>query len=41
MLPNWSLAVKIEIKNYPQENQDLNSLIKIPEKGIVIKHRRK
>ncbi|WP_330203439.1 type III-B CRISPR module-associated Cmr3 family protein [Cyanobacterium sp. DS4] len=37
MLPNWSLAVKIEINNYPQENQDLNSLIKIPEKGIIIK----
>jgi len=37
MLPNWSLAVKIEINNYPQQNQDLNSLIEIPEKGTIIK----
>ena len=35
MFPNWSLAVHIEINNHSQK--DLNSLVKIPEKGVIIK----
>lgn len=37
MLPNWSLAVKIEINDYPRENKDLNSLINIPSEGLTIR----
>lgn len=35
MLPNWSLAVHIEINH--NSNQDLNSFVNIQEKGIIIK----
>jgi CRISPR-associated protein Cmr3 len=37
MLPNWSLAVKIEIINYPNSNQELDSLINIPANGLTLR----
>lgn len=37
MLPNWSLAVNIEIINYPQENRQLESLINIPSNGLTMR----
>jgi CRISPR-associated protein Cmr3 len=37
MLPNWSLAVKIEIINDPHEHQNVESLINIPNHGLTLK----
>ena len=37
MLPEWSLAVKIEIINYPNHNQELDSLINIPSYGLTLR----